>query len=234
MNIVDGREVYTELPELVAPRHSALLVIDVQKDFCSRGGAYDDMKHPIERTRQMLSNVRLLLDSAHHAGALVVYAQNTNLPGHRSTSAPYIRYRAIKRGYGYERESTVESTTGWEIVDEVAPIEGDLVVRKHRSSAFAGTDLDQLLRVHGVETVVLTGTTTDGCVESTARAAEALDYYVVLAPDACSAFPQENHDTAVTCMSRRYDVIESRVISDLWHRPAMAPTRAPSVDHRQP
>ena len=146
--------------------------------------------------------------------------QNTNLPHHGSTSPPYIRYRAVRRGYGNDRESTIAGTWGWGILPQVGWQDGDLNVRKHRSSAFAGTDLDQLLRQRRVQSVLLCGVTTDGCVESTARAAEALDYYVVVASDACAAFPPERHQESIRCMGHRYDVVETSAVLGLWQTPA--------------
>jgi len=219
--VVDGREVYTEPGELLAPSHTALLVIDMQNDFCSSGGSYDRMGHPVAVLQSVIDTIGRLVRAAREAGVMVIYAQNTNLPDQRGTSAPYIRYRALRRRYGYQTESTVLGTWGWQVIDPLAGDERDFVVRKHRSSAFAGTDLDQLLRLRHIETVVLTGVTTDGCVESTARAAEALDYYVVPVEDACGAFPVERHASSMTCMGHRYDVLGSEDVLRAWeHVPA--------------
>jgi nicotinamidase-related amidase len=206
------------MEELLGPRHTALLVIDMQNDFCSPGGIYDRMGHPVASLQpEVIDTIGRLIRAARNAGAMLVYVQNTNLPDQRSTSAPYIRYRAVRRRYGYQAESTVIGTWGWQIAAGLAGDDQDLVVRKHRSSAFAGTDLDQLLRLRRIETVALCGVTTDGCVESTARAAEALDYYVVPVEDACGAFPVERHLASMACMGHRYDVLSAKDLLRVWH-----------------
>jgi len=216
MLIVAGKEILEGLDELVEPRRSALLVIDVQNDFCSPGGICDrtgQLKAPMT---PMIANVRRLIAAARAGGVRVIYVQNTNYSDRRTASPSHIRFHVVKRGYGLEHESTLRGSWGWQFVDEIAPQPDDIVIEKHRSNAFIGTGLDMLLRANGVETVVLCGTATHGCVESSARAAEGADFYVVLCEDACAAFKQEQHDAAILVMRTRMEVVPTSEVVTLW------------------
>lgn len=218
MLIVNGKEVLTELNEIVNPRHTALLIIDVQNDFCSVGGINDLTTHRagVGLMPPMVSNVKELIAASRRAGTLLIFSQNTDYADRRTASPAYLRRRAIKRGYGFERDSTVIDTWGWQFVEEVTPNPGDIIVRKHRSSAFTGTDLDLLLRSNSVKSVVLTGAVTEGCVEATARAAEMLDYYVVVVEDACASSVRELHQAAIMVLATRYDVVTTRELCSIW------------------
>lgn len=221
MLVVAGKEILESLDELVDPRRSALLVIDVQNDFCSPGGICDrtgQLKAPMT---PMIENIRRLIAAARKAGVRVIYIQNTNYPDRRTASPSFIRFHVVKRGYGLEHESTLRGSWGWQFVESIAPQPDDIVIEKHRSNAFIGTGLDMLLRSNGIETVVLCGTATHGCVESSARAAEGADYYVVLCEDACAAFKQEQHDAAILVMKTRMEVVPAAGVAELWRAAAL-------------
>ena len=89
-------------------------------------------------------------------------------------------------------------------------------MRKWRSSGFWGTNLDMILRSNGIETVVMTGCTTEGCVESTARDAMFNDYYVVIAEDCVGSDDRQQHDASLLLMRHRFDVAQSPEISATW------------------
>ena len=90
------------------------------------------------------------------------------------------------------------------------------VVRKHRSSAFWGTDLEMLLRSNGIKTVVIGGCTTEGCVESTARDALFNDLYVVIAVDCVASDDREQHDASLLLMRHRFDMATADEIASVW------------------
>jgi nicotinamidase-related amidase len=213
---VDGKLVFSERDEVIAVGHTALLVVDLQNDFASPGGLCDKTGHALTMMPPVIAKVQRLIAEARAAGVPIVWIQTTHQKDRRMASPAYIRFHALKRGYGWDEESAVEGTWGWRIVDEVAPEAGELVVRKHRSSAFAGTELDMLLRSNAIQTVTLVGTTTHGCIESTARAAEGLDYYVAIVEDACAAFLREEHDAAIFCISKRYDMYSTDEVAQIW------------------
>lgn len=111
---------------------------------------------------------------------------------------------------------TVDGSEGQAVIPELAPIEGELLVRKYRSSSFWGTNLDMLLRSNGIQTLVMTGCTTEGCVESTARDAMFNDYYVVVAEDCVASDDREQHDASLLLMRHRFDVVASPEIISTW------------------
>jgi nicotinamidase-related amidase len=211
-------EVLATLAEKVQPRHTALVLVDMCNDFLSpqgktavRGG------RSLEHAQRVIPVMRRLLDAARAAGVLVVHAQHTTLPDHRSDSGPWLDARS--RATFSVTDLCVQGSWGQQIIDELAPIESDVVVQKYRYSAFAGTNLDLVLRSAGVRTVVCAGVSTNVCVEATAREAFSADYYVVLPEDACGSWSPALHEAALETARHRYAVVcASDELIDLWGR----------------
>lgn len=210
-----GKSVFDSLEEVLDPAHSCLLVIDMQNDLVSDDGAYAKRGEDASLVRDAVEPVRELLDAARSAGVLVVYTQNTTLPDGRSDSPAWLYFKNYSRpelGGQY----TLEGTWGHEIIPQLTPHEGEVVVRKHRSDAFVGTDLDLILRSQGVNTVVTAGIVTNGCVESTVRHAAFLDYYSVVVEDACASTSRRLHEAALDLLRSRHDVVTSSTVKSLW------------------
>jgi nicotinamidase-related amidase len=112
----------------------------------------------------------------------------------------------------------MEGTWGAEICEECAPLPGEPVVTKHRSSAFTGTNLDMILRSNGVQTVVVIGEQTPGCIEATYRDASYHDYYNVLVEDLVAAYRQDLHEASLLIQKARHDVCTSAEVLDIWQR----------------
>jgi nicotinamidase-related amidase len=223
---VDGKVVYTTLDELVDPTHTALLVVDMQRDFCTPGGAFDRLGVDISMYPPMIPRVAGLVESARAAGVQVVFVQMTTLPGRLSDSPAQIRFNLrlhlASHGEMKPLSYTADGSEGQEIVPELAPRAGDVVVKKYRSSAFWGTNLGLLLRSNGIETVVVSGCTTEGCVESTARDALFSDHYVVIAEDCVASDDPAQHEASLLLMRHRFDIATAEKIRDVWQR-ATAP-----------
>ena len=166
---IDGKRVYTELVELVEPSHTALIVIDMQKDFCSRDGSFANQGLDLSVYESMVPRLAKLLDAARSFGVTVIHLQMTTLPGHRVESPAQIRFNMLQRPVGGTEPVsvvyTVEGTEGHQIIPELSPIASEFIVPKYRSSGFWGTNLDMILGSNGLETVIVTGCTTEGCVE---------------------------------------------------------------------
>ncbi len=220
MIIVEGKQVYTTLEELVDPAHAAVVVVDMQRDFCEPGGAFDRLGINLSMYPPMIPRLARLLSVARRAAVPVVYIQMTVLPGRRSESPAQIRFNLrlhlASHGEAAPLLYTIEGTPGWEIISALAPEPGDLVVRKYRSSGFWGTNLDMLLRSNGIETVIMAGCTTEGCVESTARDALFNDYYVVVPEDCVASDDPEQHEASLLLMRHRFDVVPSSAILEVW------------------
>ena len=152
----------------LAPAKTALVVVDMQNDFVKEGGTL-----VVPDAEGTIPEIRDLLEKARSSGAKVVFTQDTHAEGDPE--------------WGIWPEHAREGTWGWGIVDELAPREDELVVRKVRYDAFYGTHLDHFLRLWGTETLVVCGTVANICVHYTAASAALRWYDVVIPKDATSA-----------------------------------------------
>lgn len=211
-----GRQVFTTMEELVDPRHTALVVIDVQNDFCAEGGLMHEMGKDLSMMKPALGHLRRVLEGARAAKVLPIFIQNTWLPQHGVASGPWLRFMIVRYGMDPDRGCTVQDTWGGEILSEVAPAKTEIVVRKWRSNSFIGTNLDLVLRAHEIKTVVITGVVTQGCVESTAREASFRDYYVVVLEDCVATYDRELHEASLKVMRTRVDVAPSDEVLRVW------------------
>jgi ureidoacrylate peracid hydrolase len=211
-----GRQVFTTMEELVDPRHTALVVIDVQNDFCAEGGLMHEMGKDLSMMKPALGKLRRVLEGARAAKVLPIFIQNTWLPQHGVASGPWLRFMIVRYGMDPDRGCTVQDTWGGEILSEVAPAKTEIVVRKWRSNSFIGTNLDLVLRAHEIKTVVITGVVTQGCVESTAREASFRDYYVVVLEDCVATYDRELHEASLKVMRTRVDVAPSDEVLRVW------------------
>ncbi len=210
-----GKDVFSDLAEVLAPAHCALLVVDMQNDLISEKGAYARGGDDTTAVRAVVPTVAALVETARSIDVPVIYTQNTTLPDGRSDSPAWIYFKNYSRP-SLAGEYTVAGTWGHQIIDELAPRHGEVVVTKHRSDAFVGTDLDLVLRAAGVATVVTTGIVTNGCVESTVRHAAFLDYYSVLVEDACASNSENLQHAAMSLLRGRHDVVTTAVVSQCW------------------
>lgn len=152
-------------------RKTAVIVVDMQNDFVKEGG-----KLRVPTAEATIGPIRRLLEKARAAGVRVFYTQDTHYEGD-----PEFEIWGEHVKYG---------TWGWEIVDELKPQPGDIVVQKTRYDGFYGTPLDDLLRVYGIEYVVIVGTVANICVLHTAASAALRWYKVVVPVDGISALTE--------------------------------------------
>ena len=185
------QEVLTRFEDRINPTHTAVLVVDIQNDFCHPDG-YLGRKYGCDEAANEALAARnvTLTDAAREAGSLIVWIQAIYDPVY--LSAPML----MKGGSKGNEVRCVDGSWGADFYN-VAPKEGDLVVRKHRYSAFSGTALDNLLRRNGIRTAVITGVSTNICVESTLREAFNLGYYVVIPRDCVAGNNQALHEATL-------------------------------------
>lgn len=223
MITVGDKFVCTELKELIKQGHTALLLVDMQVDFIEPGGAFGCLGIDLSMYSETRPRLLGLLEAARRAGVLVLHIRNTSLPDRMSDSPAQIRFNMRMhqeaRADGPPLQYTVPGTAGHEFVDGFQPLPGEIVVSKYRSSAFWGTNLELLLRSNGIQTVVVGGCTTEGCVESTARDAMFADHYVVIAEDCVGSDDKQQHDAAMLLMGNRFDMADARRIAAVWDRP---------------
>jgi nicotinamidase-related amidase len=221
MKTIAGRAVCETVDELLEPRSTALVLVDLQNDFVSDGGVVDRRAEGREaKHRGIVANTASVLEAARARGVAVVHVRYARTADHRFESAASLRWTLVKRGYAPDAISAVEGTWGAEIVASLAPRAEEMVIDKRRASGFFGTPLESVLRARGVRTVVLAGVSTHGCIESTARDAELRDFYVVLLQDCVGAYSDALHDAALAVMASRYEIVSSRDALDSWARAA--------------
>ncbi len=219
MREINGKLVCETLAEVVHPSRTALLVVDVQKDYCTPGGGLDKEGGNISMTQAVVPNVIAMVQAARRLGVRVVFIQQTWLPGGLSDSPAWL-YMRMRHG-GLDRPPRcMDGTWGHQLVAGLEPLPGEPVVKKHRSSGFVGTNLDLILRSARIETTVVIGVMSEGCVESTARDAAFYDYYVVMTPDCMASDVRAWHEASVTTMSGRHDLVPWREIVSLWEQAA--------------
>jgi nicotinamidase-related amidase len=220
---VHGKYVPTELHELVDPGSTALLVIDMQNDCCSPAGTADAAGADLTMYRQTIPRIASFADTCRSVGVPVIHVGLYSLPDGMSDSPAWIRLR-LRANKNYDPtnegawEFTVEGTWGAEFVRELQPREGELVVKKYRSSAFYETGLDLLLRANDIRTVLVCGCTTEGCVESTVRDLSFHDYFGVVLSDCVGSDVRELHDASMLVMAAyRADVATSQEVAQAWN-----------------
>ncbi len=224
MLIIDSKEVFTTVEELVNPKHTALLLIDIQNDFITPGGRCDKLGWDLSTVCQIVRPVKRVLQAARYCGILVVHVQMTLYPKFLADSPASLRVWALLTRY--QSTSSVESlslpcidgTWGCQIVDGLTPLPNEVIVKKHRASAFMGTDLDMILRSNSIKSVAIAGVATNGCVLATANDTPFLDYYPVILRDCVASHSPELHDAALLIMSNAKDVVDSREVLKVWNR----------------
>lgn len=183
---------------------SALLIVDMQKDFCVRGFGAEQAGRDISAAHAAIGPITTLLESARSAGVLVVHVAFSTLPGHASDSGAWLAQR--RRSTASGDSLCIAGTPGFEFIDELRPRTGELTIEKHRYSAFTGTSLDMKLRAHGIDSLVVTGVSTNACVESTARAGFELGYYICVPPDAVGSWDMHLHEATLQNINHRFGV----------------------------
>ena len=210
---IAGRSIMNEPHEILSPRHTALIVIDMQNDFVSDDGKVAAAGNDPSAIQAIVPALERLLEGARAAGVLVVHIETIVLAGHRSDSDSWL-YSKLK-GVS-SADWCLEGTWGAELIPELTPIKGEPVVTKYRSSAFINTNLDLILRSNGIRTVVICGEQTPGCVDATLRDSTFYDYYNALVEDAIAAYRQDLHEAALLIQRARHQVLRVDELLSIW------------------
>ena len=206
------------LSDVVDPSKTAILVVDVQNDFCEPSGFAGKAGKDVSGAQAMIPALQRFLAAARERRTPVIFIQTIHEPA--TDSAAWIGRRGEPSA-----GNCLKGTWGAEFTG-VAPLPDEPVVIKHRYSAFIGTRLEAILHTLKVENIAVLGVATNVCVESTSRHGFMLDYHTVLVSDCCAGYDRAAHDMTMRVHAKLFGLVAtSQQIIDAWNA---SPVRTPA------
>jgi nicotinamidase-related amidase len=198
------------------PDNTTLIVIDMQTDFCGKGGYIDLLGYDISLTRACIEPIKQVLTAFRAGGYHIIHTREGHRPDLSDLPAnKRWRSRVLQDGGpgqpgigdpGPCGRVLVRGEPGWDIIEELAPLAGEPIIDKPGKGSFCATDLDMILRQRGIRNIVLTGITTDVCVHTTMREANDRGYECLILGDCCAATDVGNHDAALKMVTMQNGV----------------------------
>jgi nicotinamidase-related amidase len=216
MNFIESKGHILELAERLDPSRTALLVVDVQNDFCHPDGVFGRIGHDTSMMPKMVAKLQDLVDAARRNKILIIWI--------RATYDEVFTSAALAESFNrrhFVQSQCLEGSWGAEWFGGLCPAEsaGEVVLTKHRFSPFWDTPIDLYLRSNGIRSVAVTGVVTSGCVESTVRDAFFNDYYVTVPSDCVAEASKERHSASLAKIEQAFGLVLSGAqIAELWDR----------------
>lgn len=197
-----AKPMLTTLAQKVSPQNAAVLVVDVQNDYCAPGGGLAELGVDMSAIEACVPKIAALVGGARQVGVPVIHIRTHHEP---ATESPVWRELRLRRSPNKPR--WCEPGTWGADFYYVAPQSGEVVITKHRYSGFIETDLDLILRSQGIASLIMTGVASNNCVECTARDGFMKDYYIVFVDDCTAATNSTIHAATLANMESLFGIV---------------------------